>query len=271
MSLSRNINPDKVLAQAREHAQKHRNGRPTITEMLGRENPHEVSSHPARDYGTEPIPKYSIPSKGVPAETAYSLVSNELSLDGNPLCVALPAPLRRLSLTVALALFRSLNLASFVHTHMEEHADRLMHEHRMKNLIDSDEYPATTLIHSRLISMLAKLWHADDTKEDATGTATTGSSEAIQLAGLAMKKRWQAKRKAEGKSIHEPGPNIIMGANAQVVRPAPPPSSRCRSKLNTMSAGPRKVCPLLGRRGSHGPRRRVYALRPRPQARDGVC
>ncbi|GAA5995514.1 glutamate decarboxylase GAD1 [Rhodotorula paludigena] len=194
MSLSRNINPDKVLAQAREHSQKHRNGRPTITEMLGRENPHEVSSHPARDYGTEPIPKYSIPSKGVPAETAYSLVSNELSLDGNPL----------------------LNLASFVHTHMEEHADRLMHEHRMKNLIDSDEYPATTLIHSRLISMLAKLWHAEDTKEDATGTATTGSSEAIQLAGLAMKKRWQAKRKAEGKSIHEPGPNIIMGANAQV-------------------------------------------------------
>jgi len=64
--------------------------------------------------------------------------------------------------------------------------------------------------------MLAKLWHADDVKENATGTATTGSSEAIQLAGLAMKKAWQARRKAQGKSIHEPGPNIIMGANAQV-------------------------------------------------------
>ncbi|KAA1112493.1 hypothetical protein PGTUg99_020065 [Puccinia graminis f. sp. tritici] len=48
------------------------------------------------------------------------------------------------------------------------------------------------------------------------GTATTGSSEAIQLGGLAMKKIWQAKRKAAGKSIHEPGPNIVMGANAQV-------------------------------------------------------
>jgi glutamate/tyrosine decarboxylase-like PLP-dependent enzyme len=48
------------------------------------------------------------------------------------------------------------------------------------------------------------------------GTATTGSSEAIQLGGLAMKRIWQAKRKAAGKSIHEPGPNIIMGANAQV-------------------------------------------------------
>ncbi|KAI7941208.1 hypothetical protein MJO28_013493 [Puccinia striiformis f. sp. tritici] len=37
-----------------------------------------------------------------------------------------------------------------------------------------------------------------------------------QLGGLAMKKIWQAKRKAAGKSIHEPGPNIVMGANAQV-------------------------------------------------------
>jgi len=31
-----------------------------------------------------------------------------------------------------------------------------------------------------------------------------------------MKRRWQERRKAEGKSIHEPGPNIVMGANAQV-------------------------------------------------------
>jgi glutamate decarboxylase len=31
-----------------------------------------------------------------------------------------------------------------------------------------------------------------------------------------MKRLWQERRKAEGKSIHEPGPNIVMGANAQV-------------------------------------------------------
>jgi len=63
--------------------------------------------------------------------------------------------------------------------------------------------------------MLADLWHAPASK-DAIGTATTGSSEAIQLGGLAMKRIWQEKRKAAGKSIHEPGPNIVMGANAQV-------------------------------------------------------
>jgi len=31
-----------------------------------------------------------------------------------------------------------------------------------------------------------------------------------------MKRIWQANRKAKGLSIHEPGPNIVMGANAQV-------------------------------------------------------
>ena len=31
-----------------------------------------------------------------------------------------------------------------------------------------------------------------------------------------MKRIWQEKRKAAGKNIHDPGPNIVMGANAQV-------------------------------------------------------
>jgi glutamate decarboxylase len=48
------------------------------------------------------------------------------------------------------------------------------------------------------------------------GTACTGSSEAIMLGGLALKRRWQAKMKAAGKDIHNPGPNIVMGAEAQV-------------------------------------------------------
>jgi len=65
------------------------------------------------------------------------------------------------------------------------------------------------------VSILAELWNAPSSR-NAIGTATTGSSEAIQLGGLAMKRIWQEKRKAAGKSIHEPGPNIIMGANAQV-------------------------------------------------------
>lgn len=60
--------------------------------------------------------------------------------------------------------------------------------------------------------MIASLWGATGGK--AIGTATTGSSEAIMLGGLAMKKRWQARQKAAGKPIDKP--NCIMGANAQV-------------------------------------------------------
>ena len=93
---------------------------------------------------------------------------------------------------------------------------------------DADEYPAMMDMHTRCISILAHLWGVQK-GEKAIGTATTGmishqrawlvltskgSSEAIHLGGLAMKRRWQEKRQAEGKDTSKP--NIIMGANAQV-------------------------------------------------------
>jgi glutamate decarboxylase len=61
--------------------------------------------------------------------------------------------------------------------------------------------------------MLAHLFHAPDISE-ATGCSTTGSSEAGMLGGLALKRRWQHKRKAQEKSIDKP--NLVMGINAQV-------------------------------------------------------
>lgn len=61
--------------------------------------------------------------------------------------------------------------------------------------------------------MISNLWKIPK-GETAIGTATTGSSEAIHLGGLAMKRRWQEKRRKEGKSTEKP--NILMGANAQV-------------------------------------------------------
>ncbi len=63
--------------------------------------------------------------------------------------------------------------------------------------------------------MVSHLWHAPK-EATAMGTATTGSSEAIMLGGLALKRRWQDKMRAAGKDIHNPGPNIVMGAEAQV-------------------------------------------------------
>lgn len=147
-------------------------------------------------YGTiyasqEDIPKYQIPAKGAPSDTVYQMIRDELDLDGKP----------------------NLNLASFVSTYMEPNAVQLMTEQISKNLADNDEYPATIAIHERCVSILAHLWGARK-EEKAIGSATTGSSEAIHLGGLAMKQRWKERRQAEGKDTLKP--NIIMGANAQV-------------------------------------------------------
>ncbi|KAJ7632389.1 glutamate decarboxylase [Roridomyces roridus] len=175
MALSKHINADRLLQEARDKKSKSHSHFSSLTQ---RETPNSSSFHPyGSRYGTTSVPKYHIASKGIDPDSAYQIIHDELALDGSPL----------------------LNLASFVHTWMPSAADKLMIENMSKNLIDGDEYPATQIIHNRC---------------DAIGTATTGSSEAIQLGGLAMKRIWQEKRKAAGKSIYEP--NIIMGANAQV-------------------------------------------------------
>lgn len=63
--------------------------------------------------------------------------------------------------------------------------------------------------------MIAHLFNAPlGDSETAVGVGTVGSSEAIMLAGLAFKRKWQNKRKAEGKPCDKP--NIVTGANVQV-------------------------------------------------------
>jgi glutamate decarboxylase len=127
----------------------------------------------------------------VQADAVHQMLKDELDLDGRP----------------------NLNLASFVGTYMEREAEQLMIENLSKNMSDADEYPAMMNMHSRCVSIIAHMWGAQK-GETPIGSATTGSSEAIHLGGLAMKRRWQEKRTAEGKDTLKP--NILMGANAQV-------------------------------------------------------
>lgn len=119
------------------------------------------------------------------------MLRDELDLDGKP----------------------NLNMASFVNTYIEENAKQLFVENLGKNMSDNDEYPAMIAMSDRCVSILAHLWGVQK-GEKAIGTATVGSSEAVHLGGLAMKRRWQEKRWAEGKKAYTP--NIVMGANAQV-------------------------------------------------------
>ncbi|KAA8900002.1 pyridoxal phosphate-dependent transferase [Sphaerosporella brunnea] len=182
MSLSKHIDPDELIASLRENAPKHQPLRDTAAT-------HHVYS--GRYAASAEIPKFRLPDSGSDSHTIYQLIKDELDLDGRP----------------------NLNLASFVNTFMDPYADRLMAENVGKNMADADEYPVVQAIHARCISMLGNLWNVPK-GETAIGAATTGSSEAIHLGGLAMKRLWQQKRREQGKSTEKP--NIIMGANAQV-------------------------------------------------------
>lgn len=64
--------------------------------------------------------------------------------------------------------------------------------------------------------MIARLFNVpvEDSTKQAVGTSTVGSSEAIMLSTLAMKKRWQNQRKAAGKDYSNP--NMVMNSAVQV-------------------------------------------------------
>jgi len=137
-----------------------------------------------------PVPKYRLPDGEMAPDAAYDLIHDELMLDGNA----------------------RLNLATFVTTWMEPQAEKLMAEAFDKNMIDKDEYPRTAAIEERCIRIVSNLFHAE---EDGVGASAIGSSEAVMLAGMALKWRWRQRRRAAGKATDKP--NLVLGANVQVV------------------------------------------------------
>lgn len=138
------------------------------------------------------LPKFKFPENMMDSDTAYQIVHDSAMLDGNS----------------------RLNLATFVSTWMDDNAQKLYAESADKNMIDKDEYPATAELEYRCWRMLADLWSVPDA-DNTVGTSTIGSSEACMLGGLALKRLWQEKRKAEGKPTDKP--NLVMSAGVQVV------------------------------------------------------
>ncbi len=144
---------------------------------------------------TTPVPALRLPDECMEPVSAYRFIHDELMLDGSS----------------------RLNLATFVTTWMDPEAQELMAETFDKNMIDKDEYPVTAAIEQRCVSMVADLFHAENLRDDdpaaAVGVSTVGSSEAVMLAGLAMKWRWRA-RVGDWQNRT---PNLVMGSNVQVV------------------------------------------------------
>lgn len=162
-------------------------------------HPSQPRDHDRADIAVNPVftrepvelPRNRLPDGELDSDTAYQIVHDELMLDGNA----------------------RLNLATFVTTWMEPAARTLMSECFDKNMIDKDEYPRTADLEQRCVRILADLWHVADPRH-AVGCSTTGSSEACMLAGLALKRRWQQRRRAAG--LPADRPNLVMGSNVQV-------------------------------------------------------
>ncbi|MBU3154935.1 glutamate decarboxylase [Clostridium estertheticum] len=132
------------------------------------------------------LPKNELPETTSDPKVIRQLVLDELFMDGNA----------------------RQNLATFCTTYIEDEVHELMDLSIDKNMIDKDEYPQTSEIEHRCVSILANLWHSPE-KEDTIGCSTTGSSEAAMLGGLALKWQWRKRREAQGKSTDNP--NIVCG------------------------------------------------------------
>ncbi|MCA9068201.1 MAG: glutamate decarboxylase, partial [Planctomycetaceae bacterium] len=117
------------------------------------------------------MPKYKFPQKEHDPRHVYSVVHDELMLDGNS----------------------RQNLATFCQTWEEPEVHKLMDDCIDKNMVDKDEYPQTAEIEARCVHMLADLWNSP-VAANTIGCSTTGSSEAAMLGGMAMKRSWETKR-----------------------------------------------------------------------------
>ncbi|HEL8054256.1 TPA: glutamate decarboxylase [Escherichia coli] len=138
------------------------------------------------DIAQKTLPENSIPEMSHSPESVFNLVRDRLMLDGN----------------------EKQNMATFCTTWTDNEMDKLMKLGSVKNLIDKDLYPESAKIEQDCIRMLADLWHAP-IPDESVGTSTVGSSEAAMLGGLALKRQWQASRRAKGQSTDKP--NLVTG------------------------------------------------------------
>ncbi|EME80876.1 uncharacterized protein MYCFIDRAFT_155148 [Pseudocercospora fijiensis CIRAD86] len=136
-----------------------------------------------------------IPATGLTAQAASELIRRHLASDAEP----------------------ALNLAGYHNTFMEREIEDIMFEHLPKNITHHEAYPASNEIERDCVTMIAELFNSpvDCNGLTAVGTSTVGSSEAIILAVLAAKRRWEGEsRLTQRKSTN--APNMIASSLAHV-------------------------------------------------------
>jgi glutamate decarboxylase len=138
------------------------------------------------------IPKGRLPESPMPAGVAAGIIRSRLLLDGRA----------------------ALNLATFCTTAAEPELEQIYADTASINLMNREEYPASSDIEQECINILASLWHEDDGR--FVGCSTSGSSEAAMLSGMAMLRYWQESRRAGESSA---APNLVFGSHVHVCWP----------------------------------------------------
>jgi len=159
------------------------------------------------------VPVFGMDERSMGADAAYRVVKDEINLDGNPV----------------------LNLAGFITTRMDPQCEKLIMENLPKNFVDHAEYPQTSVIESKCVLMLRRLFnapehslaeekqysHLSSPAERVYGCSTVGSSEAIHLGALNMKWNW-ARHQPKGSIPHLDDQGELLGAFRKGKRNARP-------------------------------------------------
>ncbi|CAF3434792.1 unnamed protein product [Fusarium graminearum] len=106
------------------------------------------------------------------------------------------------------------NLGSFVSTGLNDDGERHLLENYKRNLACQNEYTGVRKIHDRCVETLGAVW-GSSCNDKPTGCAASGSSEAILLGILAMKRKWETENGGMASS-NGSALNLITGSHAHV-------------------------------------------------------
>ncbi|CAI7566362.1 unnamed protein product [Penicillium pancosmium] len=130
-----------------------------------------------------------MPSEGAPTSLVEAMMRKDIEKDTPP----------------------SQDFGRFSTTTFDDAIMRIMPDAALRNPACLEEYPSVGMFQERCLTILAELWNSPSAA-GSFGTGTTGSSEAVMLGGLAMKRKWQL----ENQGNPERRPNVIIGENAHI-------------------------------------------------------
>ena len=186
------VDPDKPVS----------GGAPPTSALKGLDSAVEAQPHVPSFYGSpyarHVVDRDAIPKHGMPARYCERMIQDYHLLDYN----------------------ERLNTSSYINVVFEPEEERVAVMGMKINLADQTVYPSSFQLHNEVVNMLGNLWNVPQPEEGpVAGAGTVGSTEAVLLAGLALKFRWRDwYKKKHGLTDHEVRgvyPNLVMSSAYQ--------------------------------------------------------